>query len=137
MALLTSLSELLNRSPASVLMEQMRKLYMRLYPYIAVEFVHVEDNLVTMAQLSAQIAELQLALASHTHIAPDTPPSPGLGIPGNAIPVVPTNALGLANILPAGFPQPTGEGIAILPSRIGTPIEIVAIPPLTPTDFAG
>ena len=55
MSLLDKVGAILNRSPADVMMEQMRKLYMRLYPYMANDFAHIQDIEKTIVQLNSQI----------------------------------------------------------------------------------
>jgi hypothetical protein len=137
---LGNLAEYLNRSPASVIIEQMRKLYMRIYPYMVLDYVHSGDMQITLGQLNAKIDALAAAMDTHVHAVPagavvtSTSGSATSGLP----PAVLTDAIALSLILPAGVPQPTGEAVpAILPSRIGTPTEIVAIPPLNPIDPTG
>jgi len=135
MALSEYANKLLNRSPADVVIEQLKKLYMRLYPHIVQDFVHYGDLRIAIAELNAQIASLQAALASHTHNAEGTPTSPAIGVPSATTPVIPAQSVGLALVLPAGLPQPTGEGIALVPSKVGSPDEVIALPPLSPTDL--
>lgn len=137
---LGNLSALLNRPAASVIVEQMRKLYMRLYPYMVVDFAHTGDVNKSLAQLDAKINLLATMLSQHIH--PVVPNAPSTKVAIGSAPALPPTvltpdiALGLV-VLP-GVPQPTGEAIpAILPSRVGPPTEIVAIPPLSPADITG
>lgn len=137
MALSDSFRSLLERSPASVLEEQIRKLYMRLYPFFTRDFVHLQDMRITLAQLSAQVTELQAAMILHTHVsaAPGQPTSPGIAVVTNVVPANLNTAVAESLIVPGGVPQPTGEGVAQVASRIGPPSEIVAIPPLDPASL--
>lgn len=135
MSLLDKFGEVLNRSPASVAIEQMRKLFLRLYPYMVPDFAHLEDVQVALTEIDAKIVLLNGLIAEHVHSVEGVLANPS-GFTAALTPtvIVPAFALGLIN--PVGFPQPTGEGMpAIMPSREGTPIEIVAIPPLSPADF--
>lgn len=137
MALLDSLQSFLNRSPADVMMEQMRKLYLRLYPYIVEDFAHIEDVRLSTEAIAAQLQALSAAIASHIHTVPE---APGAALPsGTSVPPNPAvifiPAVGWALVLAVGTPQPTGEGVALFPSRVATPIEGVALPPLAPSDF--
>lgn len=134
MALLDSIQSFLTRSPADVMQEQMRKLYLRLYPYIAQDFLHQEDARIASEATFAQLELLAIATAAHVHASPGAPS--GVMVPSNpAVVTLPT--AGLALILAVGTPQPTGEGMALLPSRVSTPVESVALPPLSPAEFIG
>ena len=135
MALSDILMEQLNRSPASVFIEQMRKLYMRTYPYVAQDFVHRGDLAIILKEIDAKLIALSAAIATHPHVVAGQATLPsGIAVPTPA--TVQSIAVAESLILAAGLPQPTGEGPpAILPSRVGTPLDIIAIPPLSPTDF--
>lgn len=137
---LGNLTNLLNRPAALVVMEQMRKLYMRLYPYMVIDFAHTGDVNKSLAQLDAKINILAKALSTHVHPVVSGAPLTSIAaisIPGLP-PTVMTNDIAFALIVLPGVPQPTGEAIpAILPCRVGPPTEIVAIPPLSPADITG
>jgi hypothetical protein len=118
----------------------MRKLYMRLYPYMVTDFAHTGDVNKSLAQLDAKIDALAKLMSSHIHPVP--PSGPSTSVAAVTIPAMPptvmTNDVALALVVLPGVPQPTGEATpAILPSRVGPPTEIVAIPPLSPADITG
>ena len=102
---------------------------MRLYPYMISDFAHIGDVNKSLAQIDVKLNTLLKLISSQNPV-------------GLAIPVLPptimTNDIAAALVLLPGYPQPTGEALpAVLPSRIGTPAEIVAIPPLSPADITG
>jgi hypothetical protein len=137
---LGNLAALLNRPAALVVVEQMRKLYMRLYPYATIDFAHIGDVNKSLAQLDAKITALSDLLTAHVH--PVVEGVPATGIPIISAPVLPptvlTNDVALSLVVLPGVPQPTGEATpAVLPCRVGPPTEIVAIPPLSPADITG
>ena len=105
---------------------------------MATDFSHQNDVQTALQVLDGKIALLSEAIAIHIHA---TSPLGGTAPSGFLIPIVPTvltGAYGYSQILPAGYPQPTGEGPpAIYPSRAASPLEVVAIPPLSPADFVG
>ena len=140
MALTSALDAILNRPAATVILEQMRKLYMRLYPYMTADFAHSEDVRVALKEIDAKLEALTSLVTSHVH--PVVPNAPATSIPAISAPAMPptvlTNSIALSLILPTGYPQPTGEAIpAVLPSRVGAPNEVVAQPPLNPADITG
>lgn len=131
---------LLNRSAASYLTEQIRKLYMRLYPYMVYDFGHIGDINESLIQLDAKIDALAKLLSTHVHPVP-----PGAAVSSVAAvqlpalpPTVMANDIALGLVILPGVPQPTGEALpAVLPSRVGPPTEIIATPPLNPADITG
>lgn len=124
-----NLSSLLNRSAASVVMEQMRKLYMRLYPHMVSDFAHIGDVDEALRQIDMKLDILLGLISSQNPVGLTIPVLP---------PTVMTNYIAESLVLLPGYPQPTGEATpAIIPSRIGTPAEIVAVPPLSPADITG
>lgn len=137
---LGNITALLNRPAALVVMEQMRKLYMRLYPYATIDFAHIGDVNKSLVQLDAKITALSELLSVHVH--PVAEGVPATGMPFISVPALPptvlTNDIALSLIVLPGVPQPTGEAIpAVLPCRVGPPTEIIAIPPLSPADITG
>jgi hypothetical protein len=129
-----SLSEkigaMLTRSPGSVAVEQFRKLYLRLYPYVLEDFAHKRDLDIAFVTISAELAAIKLLLQTHAHPAIGTPTP--LPIPPVSPSVIPGSAIAVSLIVPGGVPQPTGAGISIQPSRIDP--NPIAIPPLNPLD---
>lgn len=131
MALSDKVLNLLNRSPGDYAKEQIRKLYLRLYPYIIGDFYHKDDLRTTFLSIQAELAALKLALNTHVHTSspgggPTTPNvTPLLGTPTN---LTPTESVGRGLIVPGGVPQPIGNEIILQESRID-PNPIVT-PPL-------
>lgn len=139
---LRDLTSILNRSPAAVMMEQMRKLYMRLYPYMVNDFAHTRDVQASLTAIDYKLEALSVAIAEHVHTVVSSPVGPGVAGPSlQSVPLNPTlitPEFALELVLPAGVPQPTGEGPpAVLPSRVGPPTEQVAIPPLNISNLTG
>ena len=135
MALLNSVAELLNRKPGDVVKEQMKKLYLRLYPYIIDDFAHKEDLNIAMSAVAQELLQIKGLLQGHVHATttPGAPTSPtAIFVPPVRPDVIPTEVFARALVLPGGIPQPTGEGISIQPSRVDP--NPIAIPPLNPLD---
>ena len=138
MVLISVLESTLNRSPASVMVEQMRKLYMRLYPYMVPDFAHRGDVEEALVEVNAKLLYLQGLIKLHVHGTPSgsvvsTPPLEPIT---DLTPVVLKPTVGESLVLLVGEPQPTGEGPpALLPSRVGTPMEVLVTPPLGPSDL--
>lgn len=134
MALPDGITALLTRSPGQVAVEQIRKLWLRLYPYALVDFVHRNDLRVALGAVQAELAQIKTILATHVH---GTSPAggPSSTLVGSVPPVNPavqfTDELGLALIVPGGVPQPIGNSVSIQPSRVDP--DPVAIPPLDPS----
>tara|TARA_R110002126_G_scaffold179423_5_gene328435 strand:+ start:436 stop:858 length:423 start_codon:yes stop_codon:yes gene_type:complete len=134
-----SLSEkvagLLTRSPGSYAVEQFRILWLRLFPYALVDFVHRGDLDIAFAAVYAELQATKALLQSHVHVAtgPTAPVSPtAIPIPPVVVGVIPLDAVGASLIVPAGVPQPTGGAISMQPSRLD-PFPI-AIPPINLLD---
>ena len=101
------------------------------------DFAHIQDIEKTIVQLNSRLYALELAHSEHVHevILEGVPTLPTSSSASGA-PIEFDNGSGLALIMAAGVPQPTGEGPpAVLPSRVGTPMETVAIPPISPSEF--
>lgn len=140
MATIDSLTSLLNRSPASYALEQLRKLALRVYPYFVPDFAHLGDVQIALTEIDAKLAALATLIATHVHVVLPVPPLGLAAAPSGFLsPIVPTiitNAVGLGLVDPIGTPQPTGEGPPLLaPARRATPMELVAIPPISPADL--
>lgn len=138
MALLDKLSAVLNRSPADVAKEQIRKLYLRLYPYIVDDFPHKQDVFNALAAVQLELAELKLVVQRHTHVvaavgAGNTAPMSDILNPVSPA-VIPSDAVARSLVIPGGAPQPTGAGISIQDTRLD--IDPIAIPPLDPSTLA-
>lgn len=139
---LRDLTSILNRSPAAVMMEQMRKLYMRLYPYIVTDFAHSRDVQASLTAIDYKLEALSIAIAEHVHTVVSSPVGPGIAGPSlQSVPLNPTlitPEFALELVLPVGIPQPTGEGApAALPCRVGSPDDQVALPPLNLSNLTG
>lgn len=135
MGLSSSILELLNRSPADVAREQLRKLYLRIYPYIIGDFAHKQDLEIAFASIYGELQQLKVLLQFHTHVgtAPGTPGSPTtISIPPVSPAVRPEEAIANALVIPGGIPQPTGGGISLQPSRLDA--DPIVIPPINPLD---
>lgn len=144
MAISDKVMALLQRSPGDVAVEQFRKLYYRLYPYLVFDFAHKEDVRLATSAIYTELESIKLLLRTHVH--PVSPPTaPGLPqvaaptllpIPPVNLSVVSVEAIATANILPGLAPQPLSGEISLQPSRraIGGPDDLVAIPPINPLD---
>ena len=144
MAISDKVLSLLQRSPGDIAVEQFRKLYYRLYPYIIFDFAHKEDVRIANASIYSELQQIKLLLQTHIHpVSPPTAP----GLPQVAAPtvtpvppvsptVVPTEAIAASFVLPGLAPQPLSGEISLQPSRlpIGGPQDLVAIPPINPLD---
>ena len=141
MALSSNVSELLNRSPASVAEEQLFQLYNRIYPLMMIDFMHKADIIAAFQQVAATLQAILSAITGHTHlliaVTPASPTSPGIVPAPPIVPptIVPSGAVGMSLVIPGGTPQPTGEGVALLPSRQPIDGKPIAIPPLNPVDI--
>ena len=136
MALFDKISAVLNRSPAEVAKEQIRKLYLRLYPYIVDDFPHKTDVLNALTAVEIELAEIKLVIQRHVHVVPATgPTSPMADILRPVSPaVIPSDAIARSYVIPSGAPQPTGAGISIQDTRLDP--NPIAIPPLDPSTLA-
>ena len=135
MALPGKILDLLNRSPALIAIEQLRKVYLRVYPYMVLDFVHKGDLAIAFASVQAELEQIKTLLRLHTHVsaAPGSPVTPtAIPVPPVTPSVMPYDTVGLSFIVPGGVPQPTGGGISLQPSRLD-PIPI-AVPPINPLD---
>ena len=135
MALSEKVIKLLTRSPGDVAREQIRKLYLRLYPYIIGDFVHLADLNTALVAVQAELAAIKAQLAAHIHPTTDAPTGPAGGATGVNPAVIATSQEALALVVPNGVPQPTGAGISIYPSRVDP--DPIAIPPINPLDPTG
>ena len=137
MALSDYVDTILNRPTALIMLEQMRKLFMRLYPYMVPDFAHLADVQTALSEIDLKLEALAVAISAHTHPVVEGAPLTGPSLEALTVPptvITPTFALSL--IIPVGYPQPTGEGVpAVMPSRQGIPDEIVATPPLSPAEL--
>ena len=134
MALSDGITALLTRSPGAIAVEQFRKLWLRLYPYALVDFVHRNDLRVSLAAVQAELAQIKTILATHVHGSSPTggPTSVMAGVVPPVNPAVQfTDELGIALIVPGGVPQPIGNSISIQPSRVDP--DPIATPPLDPS----
>ena len=137
MALSGKLVEMLTRSPADVAREQLRKVYLRIYPYMIGDFAHKADLAVAFASIYAELQQIKILLQTHTHLV--TKPTPGAPVSPTPIPVFPVapsvqpgEGVALSLVVPGGVPQPTGAGISMQPSRLDP--DPIAIPPINPLD---
>ena len=138
MALLDKLSAALNRTPAEVAKEQIRKLYLRLYPYMVDDLPHKRDVEIALVQVQKELAEIKLVLQRHTHIvaaagAGVTAPMSDIVQPVSPA-VLPQETIARSFVVPSGALQPTGAGISIQDTRVDT--DPIAIPPLDPSTLA-
>ena len=119
-----AVEKLLNRSPGEIMVEQLKKLYLRLYPYVIQDFVHKEDVNAALQAVSADLMTLRLAILKHTH----TPTGNAVAvIPPVPIGVIATDANGFKYI---AFPPESGDIVAV--RRDPDPVVIPAINPLDP-----
>lgn len=141
MALPDNISELLNRSPARVAEEHVSQLYNRLYPMIQDDFIHKADVIAAFEHVLAAIESLAALIVDHTHAltasSPGAPTTPGIpaGAPLISPGMIPNDAIGESLVVPGGIPQPTGEGVALLPSRVPKNGKPIAVPPINPVDL--
>lgn len=133
MSISDKIVELLSRSPGDVALEQIRKLYLRLYPHIIGDFSHKDDLNIAFEAIRSELIQIKLFLQMHGH------PVKGVVAGPSPIPVSPVSTLvkptttnAYANVVPGGVPQPTGAGISIQPSRVDP--DPIAIPPLNPIE---
>ena len=135
MALSGKIAELLTRSPADVAREQLRKLYLRMYPYIVGDFAHKEDLNIAFTSIKLELQQIKGTLQAHTHVSasPGSLVTPTTSIVSPVVPSVqPTEAIANSLVVPGGVPQPTGGGISLQPSRLDP--NPIAIPPINPLD---
>lgn len=134
MALSEKVVSLLTRSPASVVKEQIKKLYLRLYPYIVDDFVHKEDLKIANETIYLELEKIKKSFAIHIHAT--TPLGASLPPAGADLvvspSVIPSDKIAKSFIVREGVPQPTGAGISYQPSRIDT--DPISVPPINPID---
>lgn len=134
MALPDAITTVLTRSPGMIAIEQIRKLWLRLYPYALIDFVHRNDLRVALGAVQAELAQIKTLLATHVHATSATG-GPSSTMFGSVPPVNPavqfTDELGLALIVPGGVPQPIGNAALPQPSRQDP--DPIAIPPIDPS----
>lgn len=132
MALPDGVLALLNRAPGLTAVEQLRKLWLRMYPYALIDFVHKGDLRVAISAIQAELVEIKTILATHVHPTAAGPTSVMAGVVPPVNPAVQFGeGIGLSLIVPGGVPQPIGNSISIQPSRVDP--DPVAIPPLDPS----
>jgi len=127
------LVNLLTRSPGDVAKEQIKKLYLRLYPYIIGDFSHKDDLKLAFESINLELQEIKIMLQAHIHPVEGLVASPtALPIPPVTPSVVPSDVIARSLEIPGGVPQPTGAGVSIQRSRIDN--DPIAIPPINPLD---
>ena len=135
MALSDNLVFLLTRSRAELAKEQLRNMYLRIYPYIIDDFPHKDDLKTAFVAIEAELSQIKSLLQSHIHPQPPvggapTPPAI-VTTPVNPA-VIPKDITANSLIVPGGVPQPVGGSISIQPSR--RDINPIATPPINPLD---
>lgn len=133
MSVSDKITSLLSRSPGDVALEQIRKLYLRLYPHVIGDFAHKDDLEIAFESVRAELIQIKLYLQTHGHPVKGVVAGPSpLPVTPVSPTVKPTEANAYANVVPGGVPQPTGVGISIQPSRVDP--DPIAIPPLNPIE---
>lgn len=131
MSLSSKLLEMVSIPPGMIVMDQMRRLYYRLYPYMLLDFSHKADIAAALGVIQADVTALKLLYNTHTHPVAGVVATPTPNLSMTSPSYIQLDVVGLANLIPGGVMQPTGQDVAFFPSRVAP--DPLTVPPIDPT----